>query len=115
MMVRLILVLFFHSSSTFSELVINLFLLLFIFGPDWSGMSEELISMCEYLGIRVLSERDMIWIAEDALKAPLPVNWMAQRDRQGRTFFYNNITQQSRWEHPLDPHFRNLRDKYRQR
>jgi Ca2+-binding EF-hand superfamily protein len=82
---------------------------------QWPELSEELISMCEYLGIRVLSERDMIWIASDALKAPLPVNWTAEKDAQGRTFFYNHLTNQSRWEHPLDPHFRNLRDKYRQR
>lgn len=80
--------------------------------PD---LSEELISMCEYLGIRVISEPNMIWIAADALKAPLPVNWTAEKDANGRTFFYNHLTNQSRWEHPLDPHFRNLRDRYRQR
>ena len=80
--------------------------------PD---LSEELISMCEYLGIRVISEPNMIWIAADALKAPLPVNWTAEKDASGRTFFYNHLTNQSRWEHPLDPHFRNLRDRYRQR
>lgn len=78
-------------------------------------LSEELISMCEYLGICVLSEPNMIWIAADALKAPLPVNWTAQKDSNGRTFFFNRLTNQSRWEHPLDPHFRKLRDKYRQR
>lgn len=77
-------------------------------------LSEELISMCEYLGIGIISEPNMIWIASDALKAPLPVNWTAQKDSQGRTYFYNQLTNQSRWEHPLDPHFRNLRDKYRQ-
>lgn len=79
--------------------------------PD---LSEELISMCEYLGIRVLSEPNMVWIAADALKAPLPVSWTAQRDASGRTYFYNHLSNQSKLEHPLDPHFRKLRDKYRQ-
>jgi Ca2+-binding EF-hand superfamily protein len=79
--------------------------------PD---LPEELISMCEYLGIRVLSEPNMVWIAADALKAPLPVSWTAQRDANGRTYFYNHLTGQSKLEHPLDPHFRKLRDKYRQ-
>ena len=82
---------------------------------DLPQISEELISMCEYLGIRVLSERNMIWIAADALKAPLPINWTAQKDSNGRIFFYNHLTNQSKLEHPLDPHFRKLRDKYRQR
>ncbi len=74
----------------------------------------ELIAMCEYLGIRVLSEPNMVWIAADALKAPLPVSWTAQKDSNGRTYFYNHLTNQTKLEHPLDPHFRKLRDKYRQ-
>lgn len=75
---------------------------------------EEVIAMAEYLGIRVVSEQHLLWIANDALKAPLPVNWTAQRDERGRIFFYNHINNESRWDHPLDPHFRSLRDKYRQ-
>jgi hypothetical protein len=82
---------------------------------DDNAVSDELINMCEYLGICVLSEENMIWIASDALRAPLPVNWTAQKDSHGKTYFYNHLTNQSQWEHPLDPHFRNLRDKYRQR
>lgn len=77
-------------------------------------VTDELINMCEYLGICILSEQNMIWIAADALRAPLPVNWSAQKDQSGKTYFYNHLTNQSQWEHPLDPHFRNLRDKYRQ-
>jgi Ca2+-binding EF-hand superfamily protein len=90
-------------------------------GGDRNGLSanlpilpEELISMCEYLGIRVLSDANMVWIAADALKAPLPVSWTAQKDANGRTYFYNHLSNQSRLEHPLDPHFRKLRDRYRQ-
>lgn len=82
---------------------------------DFSQLPEEVISMCEYLGIRVLSEHNMIWIAADALKAPLPISWTAQKDSNGRTYFYNHLTNQSKLEHPLDPHFRKLRDKYRQK
>lgn len=78
-------------------------------------LAKEVIDMCEYLGIGMLSEENMIWIAVDALRAPLPVNWTVQRDHEGRNYFYNVLTNQSRWEHPLDPHFRNLRDRYRQR
>lgn len=80
--------------------------------PD---ISEEIISMCEYLGIRVMTERSMIWIAVDALKAPLPVSWTAETDNTGRTYFHNIVTNQSKWEHPLDPHFRKLRDQCRER
>ncbi len=80
--------------------------------PD---ISDELLSMAEYLGIRPKSESHLLWIAVDALRAPLPVSWSAQKDSQGRTFFYNHISNQSRWDHPLDSHFRKLRDEYRLR
>jgi Ca2+-binding EF-hand superfamily protein len=83
-------------------------------GTSLPDLPAELISMCEYLGIRVLSEPNMVWIAADALKAPLPVSWTAQKDANGRTYFYNHLNNQTKLEHPLDPHFRKLRDKYRQ-
>ena len=79
-----------------------------------AGFTEEVIAMAEYLGICAISEQNLIWIAADALKAPLPVSWSAQRDTKDRVFFYNHLTNQSTWDHPLDPHFRQLRDKYRQ-
>ena len=81
--------------------------------PGLLGVSKETISMAEYLGIRPRSESHLLWIAVDALKAPLPLSWTAQSDSFGRTFFYNSITRESSWDHPLDPYFRNLRDKYR--
>ena len=77
------------------------------------SVSEEVIAMAEYLGIRVISEPHMLWIARDALKAPLPINWTVQRDSKGRVFFYNHLSNQSRWDHPSDPHFHSLRDKCR--
>lgn len=83
-------------------------------GSMGQAPAEEVIAMAEYLGIRAVSEQHLLWIANDALKAPLPVNWTAQRDDRGRVFFYNHINSESRWDHPLDPHFRSLRDKYRQ-
>ena len=81
--------------------------------PEFQEICDELISMAEYLGIRVLTERHLLWIASDALRAPLPMSWSMKTDRQGRQFFYNHISGQSRWDHPLDPHFRKLRDQHR--
>jgi hypothetical protein len=77
------------------------------------GVTGEVISMAEYLGILPISEQHLLWIAADALKAPIPLNWTAQTDKQGRTFFYNHINNESTWDHPLDSHFRGLRDQFR--
>jgi len=68
--------------------------------------------MCEHLGIRVLSEPQLLWVAAEALRAPLPAGWTAHKDR-GRTCFSNTLEGRT-YEHPLDPHFRRLRDKHRE-
>jgi Ca2+-binding EF-hand superfamily protein len=82
---------------------------------QFTDISEELLAMAEFLGIRPISEQQLLWIAVDALRAPLPINWSAQKDSEGRIYFYNHISNQSRWDHPLDSHFRMLRDEYRYR
>ena len=79
-----------------------------------AGITEQVISMAEYLGICVLGEQHLLWIAADALKAPLPVSWSSQKDSRGRTYFYNHLTNESTWDHPLDPHFRQLIASYRE-
>lgn len=77
------------------------------------GLTENTIKMSEYLGIRVLSEPSLLWIAAEAFSAPLPAGWATHRDASGRMFFYNSTSNTSQWDHPLDGHFRRLRDKHR--
>jgi Ca2+-binding EF-hand superfamily protein len=77
------------------------------------GLTADIIHMAEYLGIRVLSEQSLLWIASDAFVAPLPPGWVTHKDSDGRLFFHNNTNNSSQWDHPLDGHFRKLRDKYR--
>lgn len=77
------------------------------------GLTLDIIHMAEYLGIRVLSEPSLLWIASEAFVAPLPTGWITSKDKEGRLFFYNSTNNISQWDHPLDNHFRKLRDKHR--
>jgi hypothetical protein len=77
------------------------------------GLTEDVIRMAEYLGIRVLSEPGLLWIASEAFVAPLPADWTTHNDADGRLFFHNSASNVSQWDHPLDNYFRNLRDKNR--
>jgi Ca2+-binding EF-hand superfamily protein len=77
------------------------------------GLTLDIIHMAEYLGIRVLSEPSLLWIASEAFVAPLPTGWITSKDKEGRLFFYNSANNISQWDHPLDNHFRTLRDKHR--
>jgi Ca2+-binding EF-hand superfamily protein len=75
----------------------------------------EMIDMCEYLGIRILSEPELLWIVEEAVNAPLPEGWTIHHNQEGKTYFYHKKQNVTRWDHPLDPYFRKLRDENRKR
>lgn len=79
------------------------------------NFSHEIIDMAEYLGIRILSEPHLLWIVEEAVNAPLPDGWSMYQNKDGKTFFHNVKQNITRWDHPLDPYFRKLRDENRKR
>jgi hypothetical protein len=49
-----------------------------------------------------------LWIAEQALVAPLPDDWSEHMDADGNVYYYNVVTDASSWEHPMDQYYRNL-------
>ncbi|CAM9340191.1 unnamed protein product, partial [Laminaria digitata] len=82
--------------------------------PGGHALSAEIVEMARYVGIRVSSDSSLLWIAADALAAPLPEGWVMYKGQEGRWFYHNELTGQSRWDHPLDPHFRSvyLRERF---
>eukprot|EP00747_Dinoflagellata_sp_TGD_P164995 gnl/TRDRNA2_/TRDRNA2_185727_c0_seq1.p1 gnl/TRDRNA2_/TRDRNA2_185727_c0~~gnl/TRDRNA2_/TRDRNA2_185727_c0_seq1.p1 ORF type:complete len:418 (-),score=86.08 gnl/TRDRNA2_/TRDRNA2_185727_c0_seq1:181-1434(-) len=62
----------------------------------------ELIAYSRYLGIDPVVDGDLMWISEEALKAPLPLEWTEHNDSSDRVFYYNVKTHQSSWTHPLE-------------
>lgn len=80
---------------------------------DYVHVTYSLVNMSEFLGICPVSEAYLLWIVEHAIKIPLPQPWVLQVDPKGRNYFYNQLTQESSWKHPLNSYFRMLRNKYR--
>ena len=72
--------------------------------------AHEIYTYAQYsLGMDPVADVDLLWIAEQALKAPLPPNWEEHVDPEsGNRFFLNTMTRVSSWEHPLDNTFRAL-------
>mmetsp|Transcript_85553 Transcript_85553/g.195059 ORF Transcript_85553/g.195059 Transcript_85553/m.195059 type:complete len:392 (+) Transcript_85553:106-1281(+) len=62
----------------------------------------ELIAYARYLSIDVVNDNDLLWIAEEALNAPLPSEWTEHFDQSDRVFYYNSSTHVSSWTHPLE-------------
>jgi|EP00945_MAST-04E_sp_MAST-4E-sp1_P008556 hypothetical protein len=68
----------------------------------------EVIEFAKYLGIDPNRESSLLWIAQEAISAPLPSGWTDHTDESGNVYFYHAPTQESTWVHPLDDHYKHL-------
>mmetsp|Transcript_44406 Transcript_44406/g.78082 ORF Transcript_44406/g.78082 Transcript_44406/m.78082 type:complete len:606 (-) Transcript_44406:51-1868(-) len=66
----------------------------------------ELIAYARYLGIDPVADHDLLWIAVEALEAPLPSAWTEHFDSNDRVFYYNASSRVSSWTHPLEQIYR---------
>ncbi|KAL1512291.1 hypothetical protein AB1Y20_005553 [Prymnesium parvum] len=74
---------------------------------DWS-VDELTAEYVAYLGLDPTHDAPLLWIAEDAARAPLPAGWEVRRDPQGSAYYMNTYTGASNREHPRDEEFRQL-------
>ncbi|KAK3238403.1 hypothetical protein CYMTET_51582, partial [Cymbomonas tetramitiformis] len=85
-------------------------------GPSYShqedpdAFAEDTLAYARHLG---MDERDsdLLWIAEQALNAPLPENWTEHVNDDGNVYYSNSVMSVVCWAHPLDDHFRSLYKK----
>lgn len=61
------------------------------------------------LGVDPTLDADFLWIARESLVAPLPDGWYhVTASETGQPYYYNEISGESRWDHPSDEQFRQL-------
>ena len=63
---------------------------------------KEIGSYARYLGVDADADRHLLWIAEEALGAPIPQHWTSHRDRSGEFYYYCSRLDKSTYEHPMD-------------
>lgn len=51
-------------------------------------------------------DNDLLYLAKEGLKAPLPEGWTAHRTKSNEIFYLNESTGQKAWEHPSDDFYR---------
>ena len=68
--------------------------------------AEEVSEYAQWLGMDPVTDRDLFYIAEWALTAPLPAGWSAHLDDEGNEFYFQESLQESTYEHPLDSQYR---------
>lgn len=79
----------------------------------YSNFLLETLEYAKYLGMDLENDADLLYIAVEGLKAPLPSPWKACQTKDGQIYYVNFETEQSRWDHPLDDYYREfyLREK----
>ena len=77
-------------------------------GDDGDPSALEIVQFARYLGMDPIEDCAFLWIAEQALVAPLPDDWSEHMDAEGNVYYYNVVTDASSWEHPMDQYYRNL-------
>ena len=74
---------------------------------------EEVREFALYLGMNPEEDKDLLWIAVDAMTAKLPEHWEELKAENGQSYYYFKRTGQTQWEHPLDEYYRGLYAKLR--
>jgi hypothetical protein len=64
--------------------------------------------MAAYLGLDPVQEPLLMWIARQAVVAPLPQGWSEKEDSSGVPYYEDSVTGDTQRHHPLDPVFKML-------
>ena len=59
-----------------------------------------------FLGMNLDEDREFLYIAEEGLKAAVPEPWEVFYDSKKDMYFYNRVTKETTYEHPLDQAYR---------
>jgi hypothetical protein len=54
--------------------------------------SPETLQMARYLGMDPMADVDVLWIAAEALAAPLPAGWEEHRTEEGDVYYFDTTT-----------------------
>ena len=83
------------------------------YDPDYEPSKEEVKAFAKWLGMHPVDDEQLMWIAREGLRAPLPEDWRSCKtkgsDGQDDDHYYFNFrTGESIWDHPLDAKFKEL-------
>lgn len=64
--------------------------------------------MAKSLGMDVIEDEALLWIADEVLLAPEPEGWEQRTKPNGDQYYYHAKTQTSLDQHPLDHYYQQL-------
>eukprot|EP00959_Pyramimonas_sp_CCMP1952_P353489 7406181-Pyramimonas_sp.AAC.1 len=75
---------------------------------NYEPTPEEILEYARWLGMDVEREKDLIWLAREGLKAPLPDHWKPCKSPEGEIYYFNFSSGESVWDHPCDEYYKKL-------
>ena len=69
---------------------------------------RDVVARALELGMDLQADRDWLWVAVEALEAPLPEGWEARTDAMGQAFYAHAASGETSRAHPLSEHYRKL-------
>ena len=75
---------------------------------NYEPTRDEIVEYAKWMGMDPERESELLWIAREGLKAPLPENWKPCRSPDGEIYYFNFSNGESVWDHPCDEYHRNM-------
>ncbi|KAI3646435.1 hypothetical protein MP228_009363 [Amoeboaphelidium protococcarum] len=75
---------------------------------EYEPNDEEIKEYAKYIGMDLSNPVDieLLWIAREGLKAPLPNDWKPCQTDDGEVYYFNFKSGESIWDHPCDAIFK---------
>ena len=71
-------------------------------GTVFRSAPEDVLEYAVYLGMQLDEDKELLWIADQALQAEDPEGWSQCESPNGDLYYVNQVTMQVLWQHPLD-------------
>ena len=77
--------------------------------PNYVPTQDEVIEYAKWIGMDLDTDQDLLWIAREGLKAPLPDDWKpCKTPDTDEIYYFNFSTGDSAWDHPCDKNYRKV-------
>ncbi|KAK3279248.1 hypothetical protein CYMTET_12856 [Cymbomonas tetramitiformis] len=75
---------------------------------NYEPTQDEILEYARWLGMDVEKEKELLWLAREGLKAPLPEHWKPCKSPEGEIYYFNFTSGESVWDHPCDEYYKKL-------
>ena len=65
--------------------------------PNYVPSQDEIDEYAKWLGMEFPRDSDLMWIAREGLKAPLPEHWKPCKTSDGEIYYFNFSSGESVW------------------